>query len=188
VQDSSKIIVGNNLNELYCLNSDTGEVLWKIKLKGAVKGKVNNIDNICCATTENGYIYFINILNGTILLENLNAKGFRHVFVTVLNSMFIVGDIDGFVKAFSKEGMLIWINKLRGKLFWYPAVENNNLYIITKSGNAYALDAATGKKKAFSLLQENNAAVLVGAPPAVHNGLIIFNTTNKGLLVYELSY
>lgn len=188
VSSTSKVIVGNNLNELYCLNADNGNILWKINLAGPVKGKVNNVENVCCATTENGYIYFINIITGTVLSENLNSKGFRHVFVTVVNNTFIVSDIDGYVKAFSKEGTLIWINKLRGKLFWYPAVKDNTLYFATRSGYVFAIDASDGSKKAFSYIDESDTTTLIGAPPAVDSDAIVFHTTNKGLLVYELSY
>lgn len=188
---NDRVLIGCNDNTISCLSQATGSTWWKQTLKGSVKGKVNNIGNIVCATTENGYIYFIDMYSGDIIKELVGSRGFRHNFVQVYSEKFIVVDIDGLIKCYDTTGTLTWINRVRGALSWYPTIKDDIMYVVTDSGFVFTLNAQTGEKLKYSYVMKDDGTginkTVVQCPPAVGDGVIAFNTNNKGLLLYDFS-
>lgn len=186
-----RIICGSNDNLLTCLNASTGNIWWSIQLNGSIKGKVNNIGNVIAATTENGYFYLIDATTGAINYEVIGAKAFRHNFVAVYNETFITLDVTGLVKAYSTAGTLLWINRIRGSLSWYPEIVGNMLIITSDLGYIFALDATTGEKLFYSYVMKGDGTgadkTLIQCPPGVGDNYIAFNTNNKGLIIYDFS-
>lgn len=187
----NRIIFGNNANKLYCLNAETGNLWWSIELKGAVKGKAANIDNKVCVTTENGYMYIVDSQTGTILYENICAKAFRHNFVVTYNNCFYVFDTDGLIKCYNTEGQLQWLNRVRGALNWYAELFNDTFYLATDSGYAFSVDPKSGEKLRYSYVLKDDGTgtnkTIIEAPPATNGQIIVFNTSNKGVVIYDLS-
>jgi outer membrane protein assembly factor BamB/orotate phosphoribosyltransferase len=185
----SKIYVGNNLNELYCLESNTGEILWKQNLNGPVKGRVNISDDVLCATSENGYVHLLNKNTGDIIKFELFAKSIRHNFTEVVHGNFVILDGDGYIKVIDKNLEIVWITRTRGKLFWYPAITKNTIIVSTRNGQIMELDSLTGEKIKSSWIDTPGFSIVLESPASINQDgtMIAVHSTNRGLLIYELS-
>lgn len=184
----NRVYACNNANAVFCIDGNTGKLVWQQKMRGAAKGRMLVANGMVYATTESGFIYAFNATNGQLIAVKLIANGIRHNFLTEHQGLIYILDIDGLVKAYDYSLTLKWISRVRGALSWYPLIKNDTMYVSTRDGYCFALNALTGNKIGLAYVANDAAEpTIINSALAVSDEHIAFHTTNKGLVVYELS-
>lgn len=177
----NNVICGSNDGHLYSINAETGKMVFSIDI-GEVKGRVNVIDNIIVACSEDGKIRGIS-QEGSILWVKNCGRNSHHQFLPVHkpSGLVIVGNSHGIIVAFDKNGKKIWLRNLRDDIAWNITLKNDELIVITKNGgHLYQLDPVTGNKLKYQKLN-----YIVKAPCDFNSDYIAVNSTLKGLYLYR---
>jgi outer membrane protein assembly factor BamB len=143
--DNHKVIVGNELGEVYCLDLENGKTIWKYKARNAVystpaidKDKVvfGSCDSsIYCLNTENGKIIREVKTNHTVMGSPVIEKG-----------IIYIGGSDGTFRAIDlKSGKIIWkFAGIKGYIESKPLIYDNKIIFGAWDTNLYALNKNNG--------------------------------------------
>lgn len=108
-EDRRKIIFGSENSNLYCLNSQ-GELLWKLKTDGPIRGSpqavINNKETYILCASHDGYVYVCD-LNGKIM-HQANVGIAIETAPTYTKGLIIIGTVDGDVVALNHGGGVVW--------------------------------------------------------------------------------
>lgn len=174
----NQVLCGSNDGYLYSITD--GVLNWKVKL-GVIKGRLNSLDSVLIASTEEGLLYGLDE-HGNILWKKYTGWEARHQFVEVhkeLGLAYIVNQ-DGFALAFNKLGALQWTRQLRGACAWNMRLRGDQILVVTETGYVAILDAATGEKK-----QVSNINTYVTCPADFDQNYVVVHTVKKGLITYK---
>jgi outer membrane protein assembly factor BamB/orotate phosphoribosyltransferase len=180
--DNGKAYTSSNNSVAYCIDTDTGKIVWSYQMKSTSKGSPVTSDNMVIFVTEGGWIYVFEKNVGFLFSEKRCAYSFRHC-IPVLNkeqSTFVVIDQQGYVRCFDYKLTLKWITQTRGSGNWYPIKENNSLYFCNLDGYLIEIDQQTGDKLSYC-----NVGDKTGSPIALNKQFIVVNRQQKGIVVYE---
>ncbi len=175
------VICGSNDGYLYSINADTGQFVFSVKT-GEVKGRVNYIDDVIIACAEDGKLHGIS-QDGAILWTRNCGTGSHHQFLPVHRSskLVIIGNSDGMIAAYDKDGTQVWIRNLRDNIAWNITLKEDELIVLTSvAGHLYQLDPATGNKLKYQKL-----SYITRAPCDFNSEYIAINSSAKGLYIYR---
>jgi outer membrane protein assembly factor BamB len=142
------VYVGGQDNNLYALNAQNGNLIWKYKSGGNF--------SYSAPTLVNGILYSTNVDHNLYALDAASGK-LKWKFAaasTVISSPAVV---NGIVYFGSDDHYIYAVDAISGNLKWKyqttqnvdsnPAVSNGVVYIGCADGNLYALDAIAGNLK-----------------------------------------
>ena len=175
------VVCGSNDGNLYAVCADNGQLIFKLPI-GVVKGRINYIDDVLIASTEDGKIYGISI-DGDILWTRNCGTSCHHQYVPVhrgLGLAYIINS-DGMVAAYNKTGTQIWMRNVRENGSWNITLKGNEIIVISSiTSHMYLLDPLTGKKILYSKL-----SCVTRAPCDFNEEVIAVNTSSRGLYLFR---
>ena len=147
------IVSYNNYGKLYCLNSDTGELVWEFDTEN--RPYTNSHDFYSSPAVSNGYVY-------------------------AGSSYYKGGAPDGKLYCLdSLTGVVVWAGLVNGSIKSAPAVSDGYVYVGTLICHLYCFDEITGEKIVSTNLKDN-ACTAIYSSPAVSDGYVyIGNIDNK---------
>jgi outer membrane protein assembly factor BamB/orotate phosphoribosyltransferase len=177
----NNVVCGSNDGYLYSINADTGKFVFSLKT-GEVKGRVNYIDDIILACSEDGKLHGIS-QDGAILWTRSCGTTSRHQFLPVYRDagLVILGNTDGMIVAYDKHGTQVWLRNLRDDVCWNITLKGNELMVLTgKAGHLYQLDPLNGNKLKYQKL-----SYITRAPCDFNSEYIAINSSARGLYIYR---
>ncbi|MDR2292580.1 MAG: PQQ-binding-like beta-propeller repeat protein [Prevotellaceae bacterium] len=141
----NKVISGNELGEVYCVNLQNGKIIWKYKTRSAVYStpaiEKNNVIFGSCDSS----IYCLNIENGKKLWEfktNHTVMGSP----VIENGIVYIGGSDGYFRAINiSNGEIIWkFGGIKGYIESTPIIYDNKIIFGAWDTNLYALNKTDG--------------------------------------------
>ncbi|MDR1983940.1 MAG: PQQ-binding-like beta-propeller repeat protein [Prevotellaceae bacterium] len=141
----NKVIAGNELGEVYCVNSENGEIIWKYKTRNSVYSTPAIEKNSVVFGSCDSSIYCLNIENGTKLWE---IKTNHTVMGTPIieNEIVYIGGSDGYFRAINiNNGKIIWkFDGIKGYIESKPLIYDNKIIFGAWDTNLYALNKKDG--------------------------------------------
>jgi outer membrane protein assembly factor BamB len=143
---NNKVIAGNELGEVYCVNSENGNLIWKYKTRSAVystpaieNGKVvfGSCDSsIYCLNVETGEKQWEIKTNHTVMGSPIIEKGIAYI-----------GGSDGYFRAINIDsGKVVWqFGGIKGYVESKPLIYDNKVIFGAWDTNLYALNKKDGK-------------------------------------------
>ncbi|HQJ56368.1 MAG TPA: PQQ-binding-like beta-propeller repeat protein [Caldisericia bacterium] len=144
---NGKIFVGSGDKNLYCFDSETGDVLWTYETDGAIIG---------APTYDDGKIYFGCVDGYFFCLDENNLQKYFWRYITyskIYVAPLIVGN---FVYFGADNGLVYAFDKITGKEVWNTPFSTNNkinsaisgdetsIFFISQDGYLYAVHPLTG--------------------------------------------
>ena len=202
----SSVYVGSGDNNLYAIDTKSGEVKWKFLTKGAVHSS---------PAVKNGTVYFLSMdgnfyaidkttgaekwrfkTQGEKQFSALNLFGFDTDSVEAadpwdlyLSSPVVDKDRvyfgcgDSYMYALNANtGELAWKHKTGNVVHSSPAISNGTVYCGSYDSKLYALDAKTGAEKwTFSAKMDEKLHLMCGiqASPTVDKGVVYFGSRDS---------
>jgi outer membrane protein assembly factor BamB len=137
---NEKVLFQSLSGDVICLNTMTGEEIWRQSLKSQVRNSPAFKDNILITVTLDGATYAIESSTGNILWKlNLYSPVFadpviegERVYVTSHTGVLFIIEL--------QTGQMITKTEFKIELFNSPTIDQNNIYIATSNGMLYAID------------------------------------------------
>jgi len=153
---NGKVFAGSLDTNLYCLNEDTGELLWSFRTMGPIH-HIAASDERVFICSEKDKIYALDH-NGELLWSYfVQMKEGIIPHVTVSDNILFVASGEKLLALSEDDGDLIWMHKTHSSgmysdsgyfyeyIFAHPAVFNGRVFFGTTYGNVYCLNESTGK-------------------------------------------
>ena len=141
VINENSILLSNNKNEFYSIDTKTGLINWKNELSSILKPIV--VGKFIVTISENGYFYLLDKNSGDILrINNLykqyNIKKKNKTsptgFLVALGKVYLANSDGKFIIADLNTGNILKIVKISGHKISGPYIYENNLFLI-KNGS-----------------------------------------------------
>ena len=141
VANYNTILFSNNKNEFYSIDTDTGSINWKNKIKSTVKPIV--IDKFILTVSSHGYLYLIEKKSGNIVRINDLYKGYNDKkrsmisptgFVVGKGKVYLTNNDGNLIVADLNTGIILDIKKIARSKILQPFINKNILYLI-KNGS-----------------------------------------------------
>ncbi len=140
-----KLIFGSNDKHLYCLEKNTGKIIWKFLTGAAVTLPANIVDGKVYFSSLDKYHYCLSLKTGELLWKKLFPQWTGSP--TFANNVLYVGCTDNNLYALEADtGNILWAFRTGGLVISIPSVINNHIYFGSFDKNFYCLDA-DGKLK-----------------------------------------
>ena len=162
---------------IYCINAQTGEAEWGIKLAESGPSVLVIEDGILLINTQSCTLYAIDINTGMLAWSKWLGPNIYHspaIFEGKVYASYPDGidysNNDFVLAAFDlKTGEIVWQSRLKGEPLGAPVITDNHLFITDLNGWIYNFNAETGKNMA-------SAKVYATCPPVIHNQNVWVNT------------
>jgi len=162
-------------SDLYCLDADTGDEIWKISDRrtwsspAVAEGKVvigSGLNN------DEGLVTCYNAYFGDWIWSITPDKGVKSSPVIVDGKVYVGSNIGKVYCIDLEEGYLHWTYRTKDEFESSPAVVNGKVYIGSIDKNVYCLDAETGKE----LWIKNIGYEIHLSSPTIYNEKIYIGT------------
>ncbi|MDR2125762.1 MAG: phosphodiester glycosidase family protein [Prevotellaceae bacterium] len=142
---SNKVISGNELGEVYCLNLHNGEIIWKYQARNAVYSTPAIEKNSVVFGSCDSSIYCLNIENGKKLWE-LKTNHAVMGCPVIANGIIYTGGSDGCFRAINiSNGEIVWtFGGIKGYIESAPAIYDNKVIFGAWDTNLYAVNMHDG--------------------------------------------
>lgn len=156
-----KIIQGNAFDGIAAFDRQSGQVLWRLPVKGGVEGGVASVNDFLFFGGNDGYFYSVSIKTGEVIWKNavrsetLAAPLLHDGVVYFLSGNNVLRALD------AAEGKELWIySRVDSQSFSVrgasaPVVKDGTLILGFSDGYLVALNAKTGGLQWESLLNKN---------------------------------
>jgi outer membrane protein assembly factor BamB len=174
------VYVGDWHGDVYALDERTGEVRWRYRTGGQIKGGVAVTGRRLYVGSYDHHVYALDALTGELLWrgaaqQRLGPRGTFYSTPAAAYGRVYIGSTDGKVYSYgAASGMLRWSHSTGGYVYSSPAVWSRTVYSGSFSGRFYALDAATGEVR----WRFRADGPILGSPTVV-NGVVYFSTLNE---------
>jgi outer membrane protein assembly factor BamB len=164
-------LVGCDDGNLYCLDADTGEEIWRFETANTVQSSPLVSDGRVYFGSSDRHGYCLHLVNGT---EIWNITCNQIVSSPALwNDMVFFSDQWGFICAVDAEdGSEVWNHTLPLDIWASPTVVAGRLYVGDIAGNFVCLDAADGSP----LWNRSYEGGEIYSSALVHEGRVLFGT------------
>ena len=152
----NNIYFGSGDGYLYCLDENSGNLLWKFKAEGSITSSPSISNNRIYFASKDGFLYCIKTDNGNLIWKfNLGKDLFyRWEFdyymssPTILNGVVYIGSGDGNLYVVnSGTGKFLWKYSTGSRIRSTPAIADGILYFGDFAGKLYAVDLKTQEPK-----------------------------------------
>jgi outer membrane protein assembly factor BamB len=200
-----KAYVGSYDKNWYCVDANTGSVIWKFPIAHEVQSTAAVVGGKMYTGADDGYFYCIDAITGTeIWKTNIYAGNVPQPLSEISSfqprsSPIIVGDkeyigaLDGKVYCLdTSNGAIKWSYQTgdssptsmyyHAPIMGSPAYANNVIYITSTDKNLYAFDASSGTK----LWNWTSPKVGMGLSPRFHLYLTSTPTVAEGKVFFGI--
>ncbi len=149
----NKIFVGSFSGDLWALDKNTGEKIWRFETKAPIfstpafskLSSFGSDDKLLCFGSTNDYVYALNPVTGRAKWK-FKADGAIYSSPAIKNGMVFFGSVDGNLYSLNlKDGTLMWSFKTKASVYSSPAVAESLVYIGSNDYFMYAVNQKTGK-------------------------------------------
>ena len=156
--ESSPLLVGDKLyvgdwnGDVWAFDANSGRLLWRRHVGGAVKGAIASRGGLLYVGSYDGYVYCLSPTGKTVWRSSgqprLYGHGRFYSTPALAYGRVYIGSTDGKLYSFgATSGRLIWSHSTGGYVYASPAVWNDTVLAGSYSGRFFALDAATGVER-----------------------------------------
>lgn len=174
------VYVGTSRNNMYALDSDTGETVWKYSADdagGEIMSSPAVSDGVLYFGSTDGYLYALDAQTGAFRWQADVDFGEFRSSPAVVDGKVLIGATNGTFYAFSTaNGSVVWKYETDGPILNSPAVDAQRgvVYFGSEDMHAYALNLSNG-----SLVWRSSK--LYGASmrhyyPVIAGDMVIFRT------------
>ncbi|MDR0420523.1 MAG: PQQ-binding-like beta-propeller repeat protein [Prevotellaceae bacterium] len=143
--DNNKVIAGNELGEVYCIDLQNGEIIWKYKTRNAVYSTPAIENNNVVFGSCDSSIYCLNVENGEKIWE-LKTNHTVMGSPVIENGIVYIGGSDGNFRAINlNSGKLVWtFSGIKGYVESKALIYDNKIIFGAWDTNLYALNKKDG--------------------------------------------
>lgn len=174
------IYVGSYDNNLYALNSLTGEFLWKYPTEGGIVGKPSAYEGNIIFGSEDKRLHAISQRSGK-MIWTYSAEGPIRSSTQIAEGHIFFGSDDGFLHA---------VNTLSGRRAWRvdagmpirstPAIHEDMIYFGTEAGEVYCVDLGSKVKWRF------RAKRAVTSSPSILRNTVFVGSVDGSLYALDI--
>lgn len=167
---------------IFALDGLTGKLLWRYQVRNSIKNTIAAADGCIFAQDAQGYLYAINVSDGTLRWEKqLSVNGLPALIEGLVASDRIVyaGTGKGLCASDTQTGKVIWTNKDwgQGEGTTSTLALNNDVLIGSAQWSAlFGTDATTGK---MLWRASENGLRNRGASAALHDDLLYITSASS---------
>lgn len=166
---------------IYCINAETGESIWGLKLAENGPSVLVIDDGMLLINTQSCTLYAIDIETGVLAWSKWLGPNIYHtptvkngkVFASYPDDLTMSKDRFVFAAFDLKTGEIIWQNRLRSEPLSAPVATQQNVFITDLNGNLYNFNAEMGGQIAVVNVKATCA-------PTFYGDLLWVNTETKG--------
>lgn len=182
----NSVFASCNDSSLVCVEADSGEVRWRQKTRGLVRGKPGLAGDRVLVATESGRLQCHDSRTGELLWMQNYGKPLMHQFVHVHGNKVFALDGKWHLTAFDLEtGAIRWLARLRSSGCWTPVPFGRYLLVLSREGHVAVFDPELEIKvwegKIGGLFEQPPAVGIAGGLP-----LMAAASNNAGLKVYRI--
>ena len=138
------VYFGSPDNNLYAINAQTGQELWRFVTNGEVFSSPMVVGNRVFTGSADGFVYALDTSQGTELWS-VQTGGKIVSSPTVLGSDMYIGSFDGNVYALDVEsGEERWVFETEAPVVSSPTVTDGLVYIGSNDNRLYAINTGSG--------------------------------------------
>ncbi len=189
--DSSTVVASCNDQSLIACHGDTGQVLWRQKTTGLVRGRPLIAYGKVIVATEKGWLHCFDSTDGELVWRKRYGQGLAHQFLAQNGTGVMVFDGKWHWSCFDLDnGDLRWITRLRSPGCWGPVACGPYSLALSKQGHLAVMDLQQQRK-----LWEGQIRGHYEQPPAIgrvidpqgnSRHLMAAASNNAGLQVFEI--
>lgn len=166
-------------HNVYAIDIQTGEEVWKVDMGGAVVGQ---------PVVGDGLVYIGSFAKKLVALDpatgdevwSLPTSNWVWAGPTLVDGTLYFGDIDGDLYALdAATGESLWERKLDGGIYSSPLVHNGKLYLGTSTGSFYGL--STDNELLWT--PQKLGGKIYSSPVAVENLIIVTQLENEKVVI-----
>ncbi|HUF38063.1 MAG TPA: serine/threonine-protein kinase [Anaerolineales bacterium] len=173
------LYAGSYDNNLYALNSATGEFVWKFPTDGGVVGKPAVLDTQVIVGSEDGRLYALSTRSGSMIWSYLTNGPVRSSPRIAEGHVFIGSD-DGYLHAVNIAAhRRSWRYDSGAMIRSTPFVSEDSVFFGTEDGDFFCLDFGGGERWRY---RANRA---VTSSPVVHDGAVYFTSLDWTLFALD---
>ncbi len=180
---NGKVYIGCEDGYLYCINTGTGELVWKNDTQDPdMKSSSPAIyqGNVYFTQPQNQLITCLNANTGSLVWEE-PVGGRPAKSLTIFDDKLYFGaNTDKIYCWDATTGSSIWDFTADGDINSFPAINNNKVFVGSTDGNLYCLNVNNGSK-----IWSYDTGGVVNSGPAVANGYVYFGSWSN--YIYCLS-
>lgn len=174
-----KLFAANRSGTVYCINKNTGEVIWSFEADSEIFSGLLVTGNMVYTGSLNGVITSVDYDTGEKIWEYDTGQKLRatpssdgsRIFWGTLNNNMIALD--------ARSGQKLWQFKTDGAIFTTPSVTGQSITFGCNDGVVYSLDPITGNEK-----WRFNVGTVVNTSCITVGSRIFFGALNR--IIYAL--
>lgn len=160
--------------------SPAGGEIWAQNLSSKIYCNPALIENKIVVGNDKGEIFFINSINGDLILRKKIGKAF-YSGVTIFKNIAYIGDDTGVLYAINiDDGKIIWQYNTGSRILMNPALDDVNIFIGNLKGELFSLKQIDGK-----LNWRVNYGGIFNSTPLITNNRIIISDLFKSFLLID---
>ncbi|EKD32431.1 MAG: hypothetical protein ACD_77C00103G0042 [uncultured bacterium] len=147
-----RLVVGSSDTYIYCLDSKSGKLIWKVKADKSVLASPTIYKGVVYIGASDGIFRAIDLKSGKIKWEYKNINGFVEAKAFADDQGIYIGSWGSTLYALSPaDGYLLWSwtnHKGRGlspAAVW-PVKADGKVFVVTPERMTHAIDATTGQE------------------------------------------
>jgi outer membrane protein assembly factor BamB len=164
------VVFGSYDNNLYALEAETGELVFKHPAESYINGSIAVADNAAVFGSCDANIYWVPIADPNAAVT-INAGSYVATNPAVDDGVIYAGSYEGvFLAADVKTQKILWqFDESEDAFLSSPAVNNEVVVVGCRDRNVYCLDRFTGKKRWAFSAQDNfdSSPVICGDKVAI---------------------
>lgn len=181
---ASKIVVAtcNDLS-IVALNSETGQLIWKQKTHGLVRGRPTIWKSSIFAATETGRLYRFDLQTGTVQWIVRFGRGQMHSIPKIIDNQVSVLEGKWHYSFFDVEtGELTDIHRLRDAGLYQSESCGRYEVVLSKGGQLAVFDLSKKLK-----VWEDYVGGTYHQPPSIADGHLAIASNNQGLKLFKIN-
>lgn len=177
-----QMVVGSRLTcagyyngTMYCLDKDSGNLVWQYQTKGPITHSAAIVNNKVVFGSADHHIYAVNTTDGSLAWKFKTGKSIQNA-PCINNNTVYIGSGDGNMYALDlNTGQQVWRYNSKYPIITSAACTNSTVYFGNESVSAYALSASNGSLEWKKQLKGSS---LAGYWPVVSesNSVVFFRT------------
>jgi outer membrane protein assembly factor BamB len=174
-------VLANNLlyvqasNKFFALEAASGKPRWTFDIYSRNYPRVTLLVDNTLLFGSSMFFYRLNAADGALLWKS-KAGGEFESCPTYAHGVYLMGNNDSHLYAFTPDGKVKWKYKTIGRIVSAPQVGAAGVYFGSEDGNIYALDTATGTIK--WKYRTGKGCV---SSPAVANGMVFIGSNDNNM-------
>lgn len=172
---------GTDKGDLFCVDSETGKEIWKIRLSGPISTPPVIEDAKIFTASDLGTLYCIDYVTGKELWKNDKLVGDVVGGLTANNGMLYFGSYNNSVYAVSQtDGQAVWSKRVDGWIGSPPLVVSDEVFFKSKQTTLWCFNKANGNTNWHFALQPTRSEPIL-------SGDIIYVGSNRQILAISVS-